>query len=339
MNFAIKIFFTLVYLLVPSSFVFAHVGYVVSEREIEKMAGTDFDFILGSLREPANLLLILVTIAAILLIYFFLKRSNWFISRVVIIGERAESYNELIPWMLRLGVGIALIGAGVAGVFISPALPGFASLSFLQILLGFLFLVGFLLAPAILFAFALFLIALYHDFYLFGNLDFFAALVALLILARPKPGLDDLLGISFFSPLKFLKEMVPLVLRIGIGGAMMFLAIYEKFLNPHLAEAVVHNYNLTSIIPVSAEMWVFSAGLIELAVGFLLLIGLHTRLVVVIAFAVLSLSFFYFGEGVYSHVTLFSVLSVLFVTGGGGTSMDRYFVEKRERFFLQKKQI
>jgi uncharacterized membrane protein YphA (DoxX/SURF4 family) len=170
----------------------------------------------------------------------------------------------------------------------------------------------------------LFLFALSKNFYLLGNLEVLASLIALLILSQPKPGLDDLLGIPSFSFLKSFKEFVPLILRIGIVGAMMFLAVYEKFLNPHLSEIVVYNYHLTSIIPVISEMWVLSAGIIEFLVGLFLFLGFKTRLTSAIAFIVFSLSFFYFGEEVYSHVTLFSVLSVLFVTGGVKLSIDNF---------------
>jgi hypothetical protein len=37
--------------------------------------------------------------------------------------------------------------------------------------------------------------------------------------------------------------------------------------------------------------------------------------------------FFYFGKEVYSHVTLFSLLSVLFVTGRGKISIDSIFAK------------
>lgn len=299
---------------------FAHVGYVLPEAEIYKNTGSDFNFLLSALHDPLNLFLIFGTLIFISFIYFILRQNSWFLSKTKTVAEQAVSYYEFIPWILRLSLGIALIGAGVAGVFISPSLAGFSQLSFLQILLGFLLLAGFLLAPASFLAIILFLFALSQNFYLIGNFDFLAAAIALFILANPKPGLDDLLRIPFFSPFKSLQKLVPLILRTGVGGAMMFLAIYEKFLNPHLSAAVVQNYKLTSVIPVSPEMWVLSAGLIEFAVGFLLFIGFRTRLVAAIAFMVLTLSFFYFGEAVYSHVTLFGVLSVLFVTDMGNSN-------------------
>jgi len=94
----------------------------------------------------------------------------------------------------------------------------------------------------------------------------------------------------------------------------------------------VRNYDLTSIIPVSAPMWVLSAGLIELAIGLFLLIGFHTRLLAVITFLVLSLSFFYFREEVYSHITLFTVLYILFITGGGRISVDDFFKKTLSNF-------
>jgi uncharacterized membrane protein YphA (DoxX/SURF4 family) len=305
-------------------FSFSHVEYVVTEDERKRFAGIDFDFLLRSLKNPFNVLLMFLTIVLVLLIYFLLKRNKFFMNYVAHIEEKAESYYELISWMLRLGLGIAFIGAGVEKVLISPLLPISSPFPSLEILLGFLFLLGFLLTPTILLSIILYFLALSKNFYLLGNLEILASLIALLILSQPKPSLDDLLGIPSFSFLKSFKDFVPLILRIGIGGAMMFLAVYEKFLNPHLSEIVVHNYHLTSIIPVSPEMWVLSAGIIEFLVGLFLFLGFKTRLTSAVAFIVLSLSFFYFGEEVYSHVTLFSVLSVLFVTGGVKLSISNF---------------
>lgn len=310
---------------------FAHVGYVISDSEMQKQAGPDFLFLLKPLTQPRYLLLMFGAAVAVLALYLLSRRIPFVNDRVAFIRERTKSYTDLVSWMLRLSLGIALIGAGTAQAFISPVLSSFPQFSFVQILLGFLLLAGFLLSLSTWLATALFLLALSKNFYLLGNADFLAASVVLLVLANPKPGLDDLLGMPFWSPLKKLREFTPLILRIGIGGAMLFLAVYEKFLNPHLSAAVVENFHLTSVLPVSPEMWVLSAGLIEFIVGLALFVGFQTRLVAAIAFAVLSLSFFYFGEGVYSHITLFGVLSVLFVTGGGRWSVDSYYAKSIQK--------
>jgi uncharacterized membrane protein YphA (DoxX/SURF4 family) len=64
-------------------------------------------------------------------------------------------------------------------------------------------------------------------------------------------------------------------------------------------------------------------GMIELVVGVLLLIGFQVRLVSIITFTILIVTFFFFKEDVYSHVTLFGTLSVLMITGAGPLSLDR----------------
>jgi uncharacterized membrane protein YphA (DoxX/SURF4 family) len=92
---------------------------------------------------------------------------------------------------------------------------------------------------------------------------------------------------------------------------------------PHVSELVVQKFALTQYIPVSAAMWVFAVGMIELVVGVLLLIGFQVRLVSIITFTILIVTFFFFKEDVYSHVTLFGTLSVLMITGAGPLSLDR----------------
>jgi uncharacterized membrane protein YphA (DoxX/SURF4 family) len=305
---------------------------VIPQSERERFIGTDFDFLLRALKNPFNVLLVFLTITIIFLIYFPSRISKPLMNYFARIEEKTKSYYELIPFMLRLGIGISLIGAGTEKVLISPILPISSPLPFLEILFGFLLLLGFLLTPTILLSIILFLFALSKNFYLFGNLEILAALIALLILSQPKPGIDDLFGIPTFTFLKSLKDYVNLILRIGIGGALMFLAVYEKFLNPHLSEAVVHDYRLTSIIPLTPEMWVLYAGIIEFLVGLFLFLGFRTRLTSAIVFVVITLSFFYFGEEVYSHATLFSVLSVLFVIGGGKISIDNVLLRNKPYF-------
>ena len=110
---------------------------------------------------------------------------------------------------------------------------------------------------------------------------------------------------------------------------MIYLALYEKIFNPNLSELIVRGFDLQSVVPVSVEMWILSAGLIEFAIGLLLIIGMFTRIVSAIAFIVLSLSFFYFGEDVASHITLFGILAVLFITEGGKVSIDKLLGNKK----------
>ncbi len=305
----------------------AHVGYVVGQEAFAQHLGTDSTYFFSPLRESTNILLICATIIGIFVLYFLAYRITKIRTWIQTMRTTLDSYTEFIPWILRLSLGIALMGASAAQVLISPTLPE-AGFAVVQLGIGFALLTGGLVVPAVLAGILLYVYALSHKLYLLGNLELLSALCSLLILGSARPGIDDLVGIPQLT-LRRLVRYVPTILRIGIGGALTFLAIYEKVLNPHVSELVVQTFNLTQYIPVSASMWVFAVGMIELMVGLFLLIGFQTRLVSIIAFMVLVVTFFFFKEDVYSHVTLFGILSVLMITGGGPVSLDRVFGKRR----------
>jgi uncharacterized membrane protein YphA (DoxX/SURF4 family) len=142
-----------------------------------------------------------------------------------------------------------------------------------------------------------------------------------------EPSADKVLGIdpagALVKPIfDKLIDWAPVILRLALGTTLIWLAITEKFLNPRVSEAVVIDYDLQSVIPVSTAMWVFTVGVIEFAVGLVLVLGLYTRAFSMIALIVLTLSFFYFKEEIAGHVTFFGALVVLMVTGAGKWSVD-----------------
>lgn len=310
----------------------AHVRYLMDEETANHLTGSNFGFLWNAIKEPKNIALMLWTVAVVIVLVIACSRIKILKNKLATISKNADSYLVFTPWMLRLSLGIALIGSGTAFNLISPALEGYQAFSTIQILLGFLIMAGFLVIPSTIAAIGVYFYALFQDTYILGNLDFLAVALALLILDNEKPGLDDLLGMPKISPFSNFKKYVPLVLRIGIGGAMIFLALYEKIFNPNLSELIVTAFELQKVIPVSVEMWVLSTGIIEFLIGTLLILGLFTRISSAIAFIVLSLSFFYFGEDVASHITLFGILAVLFVTEGGKFSVDNLIKNKKLNF-------
>ncbi|MFT5352341.1 MAG: hypothetical protein ACI9GH_000188, partial [Candidatus Paceibacteria bacterium] len=276
----------------------AHVRYLVEKDVVEQNSGVDNMFLLQPLTEPLNLFLMFITIAAALGALYLSKKLTFIKKKIGLICKRANGYKIFIPWILRLSAGIALIGSGVSNSLVSPVVSVHGGLATLEILLGFLLMAGFLVVPTAMVSIFLYILAFQTDWYVLGNLDFLAVVFALLLVDNERPGIDDLLGIPHFSPFNKFKKLAPFVLRVGIGGAMMFLAVYEKFLNPHISEIIVRNFGLMDIVPLDPSIWVLSAGIIEFAIGAALLVGYRTRLMSTIAFAVLSLSFFHFGEDV-----------------------------------------
>ncbi len=319
---------TLLCALTPSA-ASAHVSYVLTKDEMASHYGMDMRFLMNAITDPSFILLTFFLLLLGVLFAIKVSHTQWMRQKIAVTCLRTESYHSLIPWILRLSLGISFIGSGLANTLISPILTNYPQFAFIQIVVGFLFLSGFLLFPATLVALALYGFGITQHFALIGNFEILSALLALLIIRKSRPGIDDLLKIPFPSLFHFKKDISPCVIRIGCGITMIFLALTEKFLNPHISELVVLKYRLLHFIPMTQNMWVVSAGSIELLIGLLLVIGYRTRLISAIAFIVLSVSFFYFQEAVYSHVTLFGVLSILFVTGGGYMSVDNRYTHKK----------
>ncbi len=294
----------------------AHVGYVVSEADQLNHSGQDILFLMRPFANTTYVALMIGTVIIALFLFLLLKHHPFFVHLGKRLDHKAVEYEKYYPWILRLSTGIALIGAGPSHALISPIMSATGAMASLQILFGFMILAGFLIGPAALGACALYGAALMTNTYMLGNLDMFVSALVLLAFAHRAPGVDDILNIPFIPHFRLLQGISLSLLRVGIGIAMMFLAIYEKILNPHISELVVTQYHLTNFVPVAPEMWVLGAALVELFLGFALFIGFQVRLLSAIAFIVLSASFFFFSEAVYSHITLFAVLSILFVSGG-----------------------
>lgn len=309
-----KIYFALLAFFVPL-LTSAHVGYVIDESDRISHSGLNNIFLLSALT-PLHIALMVGTAVIAIILFFVAEKSAWIKNWTDHIHAHTATYREFLPWILRLSLGISLIGAGTSGVLVSPLLEASGLFSLLEITFGFLILAGFLTGFASVGSILLYALALSQSSYILGNIDFLAIALAILMLASSKPGIDDIFSIPFFPKLTHYSNYAPVVARLGIGFAMTYLAVYEKFLNPEMSALVIQKFNMNGAIPVGDPMWVLSAGIIELAVGLLLIIGFRPRLVSAVAFLVLTVSFFFFKEAVYSHITLFGILSFVFVSGG-----------------------
>lgn len=310
----------------------AHVGYVITHDELATSRGMDFHFLMQPFFDIRYIMLMLGTVIVVGIIWYLLSKDKKVMKYFNTVKQRLASYHEFVPWILRLSLGIALLGAGTEHVLISPLLANHY-FAMLEIILGFLLLLGFMIIPTVLLVVLLYIFALTQNWYLVGNLDVLALALGILVFHSPRPGLDDMLGTSFLHRLSINRQLIAPIVRFGLGGAMIYLALFEKILNPHMSALVVSQYHLQHFINVSPTMWVLATGLIEFIIGFALFIGLKTRLSAIIAFIVVSVTFFYFKESVTAHITLFAGLSILAIEGGGLWSIDKLLEQKKKLNF------
>ncbi len=305
----------------------AHVAYVLPTETLSTTNGTDFSFLLSPLKSTDNLMIMVSTVMILGALYYLAHHIPRAVKEFDYAKKRLSDYQNLIPWILRLGLGILFMGAALHHAFVSPILSDVGGLASYEFVIGFLLLAGFMIAPALVAIIAYYLVSLTYSGYMLGSLEVLGSAIALFLLADGRPGIDDIFGIPTLFRNRMAK-FVPLVLRIALGGSFIFLAFYEKIFNPHFFSSVVDTYNLTFIIPVSSAMWTLSVGIVELIIGLFILTGFKTRFTSAVAFFVVVMTFFFFKEDVYSHVTIFAVLSALFITGGGHWSLDEHFAHK-----------
>lgn len=309
----------------------AHVDYVTDpEGSADPIA-----FLLDALGSPGAVPLLVV--GALLTGALVLAWARWRpleAARTRFV-ERAEGYREYLPWIVRLSVGLVLLGSGVSRVLFLPNVDvaGWAALALTAT--GFLLLLGLAVRPAAVVALGLYAVTLVANPELVMMLDVAGALGVVALLGPGRPSLDDLLRAAFprgpgaraatenLGRGRY-DDLVPLLVRLGLGGAFVASGIADKLLIYDQALAAVNKYELTSVVPVASELWVLGAIVIETALGLAIMAGVLTRFSAAIGFAVLTVALFAIPDDpVIAHVGLFGLTSLLVITGAGRWSADR----------------
>lgn len=315
----------------------AHVDYVTEPGD----PGSAADLFAAILSSPTSLALLaggaLATVAACAG-YIRFGRS---LLDVQVARETLQSYRPYLPWMLRLAVGLPLVGAGFAGYLFSPSVPADARI--IQVGIGFLLLFGLgtrLVAVAGLGAYLVALVTVGTPMLLAS--EYVAGFLAIALVGPGQPSADMMIRRmvrtdgtiasqfrGFVTPQELLARAgigqgaVPVALRLFLGLNFLYLGVVQKWLQPAEALAVVAKYDLTSVVPVSPELWVFGAGLVEAGVGLAFVVGLFTRGTATVAFVMLTTTLFGLPDDpVLAHITLFGLTSALMVTGAGRYSLD-----------------
>jgi uncharacterized membrane protein YphA (DoxX/SURF4 family) len=320
----------------------AHVRYVTPGGDPVAVA----EFLVGALSEPFNLAVLGVGAGAVVVAGVAYRRVLPFQADARAVREAMAGYVDLLPWLLRLSVGLPLVGAGFSGYLFSPAvtpdLPTFVRL--FGITTGFLLLFGLATRFVATYALGAYLAGLAVDPTLLLAFEYVPALAAILLLGGGRPSADQVLAalasddrtlysrvdpvyrrlaIPVGRRLRAFDGYVPVVVRVGVGLAFVYLGVSQKLMNPGDALAVVEKYALTTVVPVSPELWVVGAGLAEVLVGVVLIVGAFTRAASFVAIGLFTLTLFGLPDDpVLAHVSLFGLASALVVTGAGPLSVD-----------------
>lgn len=326
----------------------AHVEYVVSD------SGRSLDpirFLIDVLSDPTNAGLMTVggvMVVATLVSYLYVYESAPL--DIAVLRETLTEDAAFLPWLLRLSIGLPLVGAGFAGYFISPAVtvpadPAVAVPTRLFLVgIGFLLLFGIATrAAAIVGLLGYVGMTIAIDSQLLLASEYLGGFLAIVLLGSDQPSVDRLLtrlaetdGTRYdhIAPMRTLRgwtdrhldpymAYMPTIIRLGLGFNFIYTGLFDKLLQPAQALAVVEQYDLTSVVPVDPGLWVVGAGLTELALGIALIVGLFTRGVAMIAFVTFTLTLFALPDDpVLAHISLFGLTTALLITGSGRIALD-----------------
>lgn len=257
-----------------------------------------------------------------------------------------REYEDLLAWLLRLSMGMPMIGAGFEGYLFSPAVTvgDPTVLRLFGIAVGFLLLFGLATRVVAVATLLVYLAVLPSQPGLLLAFEYLPGLLAIALVGGGRPSADAViarmaaddrtvysrvdpvyrrLAVPFAERIEPYRRTVPVVLRAGIGIAFIYLGITQKLLRPGDALGVVAKYDLTAVVPVAPELWVIGAGLTEALVGVMLIAGAFTRGFSLVAFGLFTTTLFGLPDDpVVAHISLFGLVSALLITGGGPYSVD-----------------
>ena len=321
----------------------AHVQYVTPGGD----AVDAIDFLLATLAEPLNAALLgggVVAGTVTLLAYLRVRPARHDVLRL---RELLAGYRDLLPWLLRLSVGLPLVGAGFNGYLFTPVFtPSSPLVRLFGITVGFLLLFGFGTRLVAAVGLGTYLWALAQSPALLLAFEYVPGFLAIALVGGRRPSADQVVArmaadkrtvysrvdpfyrrvaVPFVERVEPYRALVPLVLRAGMGVAFVYLGVVQKLANPGDSLAVVAKYDLTAVVPVDPALWVVGAGVTEAAVGVALLAGVFVRLFSGVAFLLLTTTLFGLPDDpVVAHISVFGLVSALLVTGAGPYSFDAW---------------
>ena len=326
----------------------AHIEYVTPGGDPQDVAA----FLTDALTTPFIVAVLLggfLVIVAGLAAYLYLRP---FPADIAAFRAIMDDYEDLLPWLFRLSMGMPMIGAGFGGYFFSPAveLPYPTALRLFGISVGFLLLFGLATRVVAVGTLLIYLAVLPSEPGLLLAFEYIPGLLAIGLLGGGRPSADAMIArmadddrtvysdidpfyrrvaVPFAERIEPYTALVPTLLRVGIGVAFVYLGITQKLLRPGESLAVVAKYNLTEIVPVAPELWVIGAGLTEALVGVMFILGAFTRGFSLVAFGLFVTTLFGLPDDpVVAHISLFGLVSALLITGAGPYSIDSWLKTK-----------
>jgi hypothetical protein len=235
-----------------------------------------------------------------------------------------EPVGRLVPWVPRLlgiHLGVALLALAATGSFLTPAveLHGAAGTTLLlgEAALGIWLVTGVRLRPAAVLVLALGpVLSVVSGPMALLECANLAAVAAFLVVLPPGADRHGAVTLDVVRTRQAL-----LVLRVGVGVALVALAFTEKFTNPVMAVHTIEEFPALDVfglvgIHLGPETFVVVAGAVELLFGLLVISGALPQVAVLVAAVPFNATLALFGQTeLVGHLPVYGVFLALLVYG------------------------
>ena len=235
-----------------------------------------------------------------------------------------DRFARIVPTVLGVHVGVALIASALLGILFSPNLRphddalGHAILV-VETMCGVMLLLGLATrAGAVLLALLGIIAMVPFSFEsILENVQILGIALFLFIVGRGPYSLDRLRRVK--PPIRH--EEAPTwaltLLRVCLGFAIAFTALTEKLLDPGLAKALLDQkpfLNIARPFGIEDPQFAFIAGLTELAIGAVIMSGQLTRPVMAVGAVLFTMTVAIFGwSELLGHLPFYGIMFVLFM--------------------------
>lgn len=319
----------------PFFYASAHEVYVLGQEEIDTILRTDSPnpFLAAGAHEIQFFTWGFI-VAMIITIVFFVSITRPIEEMLDPILFRLKKKLGFI--IVRVTIGLALMASGYYHALFGPELPladmfgAYTNVaSTILIIIGFFILVGLMTRLAGIAALLIAVLGVYHyGTYIFTYSNYIGDIIFVGFLGAHIWSFDKhvlrLHGI-IKSAERFAEKFAFLLLRVTFGFSLIYASVFAKFVHSELALRTVLDYNLTNYFHFDPLFIVLGAGIIEVTIGFFIIVGFEVRFASLFLMVFLTLSLVYFGEAVWPHIVLFGGALALFVHGYDRYSIEGYF--------------
>ena len=166
----------------------AHVKYVIEGGE----SINAIRFPSEALSEPVNALVLAESAIAIIAVVAVYLRYRPAGCDIRVLQDALSQYEDLLPWLLRLSIGLPFVGAGFAGYFFSPIMP--TSTRLFEVAVDFFLLFGLATRFVAGVGFLGYLIGLVSYPELLLAAEYVPGFIAIILLGGGRPSADQVLA-------------------------------------------------------------------------------------------------------------------------------------------------